>query len=256
MKNKIIALLLMFSSTLAAYYNGNPADPALIENAIITKPNAILSKKVSYIKDWTIDQKMNRSSGPQFDSFALYSDSGMVAINIIKRFYLYYLLGAAKIESKLPITPSEMLAFKSKEEFAWGVGASALAIKFNNICVGVDGKFFSTRPHIKALETNGSPYSGAQRAKYRYDAWQVGMGFAYQGQLLSPYIGAKYSNVTGKFKKLPAAFTLPAEFNFKNRCHFGMVVGMTLAEQNYFSCNVEARLIDENALTATASIMF
>jgi hypothetical protein len=99
-----------------------------------------------------------------------------------------------------------------------------------------------------------TPRAGSKISFYE---WQLGVGASYEVDIFNPYLGVKYSNAGARFKHLPPGF-LPTgrHFKTKNRRKFGMVLGTTLSNGNRFAANVEARLIDEQALTLAASIKF
>ena len=83
------------------------------------------------------------------------------------------------------------------------------------------------------------------------------MGAVYQIDLLTPYLGVKYSNASARFKHLPTGF-LPTgrHFKTKNRRKFGMGLGTILSTGSRFAATVEVRMIDEQSITLAGEIKF
>jgi hypothetical protein len=92
----------------------------------------------------------------------------------------------------------------------------------------------------------------------RWHEWQIDLDIAYHIDLLTPYIGAKYKNAMTEISNAQTAIAPDGSrtAHFSARTPVGLVLGCSLSTGKYFMLNLEARLIDEEAVTVSADIRF
>ncbi len=251
--------LLLFSPSLFALYMGNPAAPAIIEEGFFFCKENWLAVKAGYQRDWVFDRDMKAVSkiSGRMDDFEYLADQGVLTFNIIDRIELYGSAGAATFCASNRPTSGVRNEYQTHDQFIWGIGLRGNFYDWKGLSFGIDGSYTRAQPTIRWLTANGAPVNPRGGSKLVFQEWQIGLGAAYQIDIFIPYLGVKYSNAYGRFKNLPSGF-LPngTHFKTKNRRKFGMVLGATLSNGNRFAATVEARLIDEQAITLAAEIKF
>jgi hypothetical protein len=123
--------------------------------------------------------------------------------------------------------------------------------------LGVDVKGFISYPHIESIELNGETVS-SKGAKFSDRQWQIGAGLSHEISCFVPYIGLTYSHVRVKASGLNALrdFFPNKHVRFWSKYAFGFVFGFGLSASRAFSCNLEARIIEEAAASFSADLKF
>lgn len=242
-----------------ASYMGNPALPGLVEEGFFFCSENMFAVKAGYQRDWVFDRGMkaiSKMSG-RIDDFGLTSDQGVLILNIAERVDLYGTAGAARFLVSHRLLEGCRDVYRSRDQLMWGAGVRALLATWGQASCGIQMNYECAQPKIQWMTRNGSLLRNSSKGTLCYHAWQVGFGGAYQMELLSPYIGVKYSNVSAEFKNLPLEiFPGARHFTIKNRRKFGVVMGTTFSTGAHFSANVEVRVIDEQSLTLAADMKF
>jgi len=253
-------LLLLFTKPLFALYMGNPSAPEMIEEGFFFCKENYFSVKGGYQRDWVFDRNMKAVSkiSGRLDDFEYTADQGVLTFDLINMIEIYGSFGAAKFySSNRPSGMGVRHEYQSYDQFTWGAGLKGSLYTWKGLTFGINGAYQKAKPSIKWITSNGALVTPIEGSKISFYEWQVGVGASYEIDIFNPYLGVKYSNAGALFKHLPPGF-LPTgrHFKTKNRRKFGMVLGTTLSNGNRFAANVEARLIDEQALTLAASIKF
>lgn len=259
MRQILFALFFFFSPSLFALYSGNPAAPSIIEEGFFFCKSNVVAAKVGYERDWVFDRDMKAVSkvSGRMDDFSYLADQGVLTLNFIDRLEIYGSAGAASFNlSHIPMTGVRN-EYETHDQFAWGVGARGIIYPWERVALGADIKYGRSQPVLRYLTTNGVPIKPNSGTKLNFHEWQIGIGVSYQVNIFYPYLTVKYSNATARLKHLPRGF-LPGtrHFNMKNRRKFGIALGCSLSNMSRFSLTVEARLIDEQAITLAANLKF
>ncbi len=256
---KILPLLLLSTCALSALEFGNPGAPGIIEKGLFFSPNNTIAIQAGYQRDWVFDRDMKAVSKVRgrLEEFSYVADQGVLTMNIFKRIQCYGSVGALRISSRHTPNRTTLNEYETHDELTWGVGSRILFLQWQKLSFGIDGKYQSAKPSMRWMTSNGTPTPPASNTEIRMHEWQIGLGVSGQISLLYPYIGVKYSNAKSEFKNLPKDF-LPntTRFNTSNRRKFGLVLGSSISNGSLFSLNVEARLIDEEALSLSAELQF
>jgi len=259
MKKLLFIWFFLLSPSLFALYNGNPSAPALIEEGFFFCKENWVSVKAGYQRDWEFDRDMKSVSkfSGRMDEFSYIADQGVLTLNLINRLELYGSAGAARFTvTHIPMRGVRN-EYETHNQFAWGIGIRGLIYYWGNLSLGADFKYGRAQPTLRWMTTNGVPVQPRPGSKLNFHEWQFGLGASYEVGIFFPYLVVKYSNATGRLKHLPTGF-LPGtrHFNMKNRRKFGMAFGCSLSNSSRFSATVEARLIDEQALTLAGEVKF
>ena len=254
-----LLLILSLKGHLFALYMGNPALPGIIEQGFFFSTENWFAVKTSYERDWVFDRDMKAVSSisGRMDDFEYIADQGLLIFNIIDRIEIYGSGGAMRISaSHIPLRGVRN-EYETHDQFTWGIGGRGLFAEWGNCSFGIDVKYQRAHPTIKWMTQNGTPVNPRVGSKISFHEWQVGLGVSYQVALFYPYIAVKYSNAQARFKHLPTGFfPNTRHFKVKNRRKFGMAIGTTLSNGSRFDVSVEARIIDEQAITLAAQIKF
>lgn len=133
----------------------------------------------------------------------------------------------------------------------------AALFEWGKATLGMGGRYEQTASNLSWLTADGVSQS-VSGTRLQWREWQVDLDLSYHIDLLTPYIGTKYSNVKTRIRNAQTAIGANNSHNsyFKNRNPVGLVLGCSLSTGKYFMLNLEARLIDEEAVTVSADIRF
>ncbi len=252
------ALILTLCSAIGgeALYLGNPMSPNIIEKGLFLPDDSFFDLSFGYQLDFLLDKRLKSyaGAGARVDNFYGQMNQGVFTFSCMDRVEAYASVGA--LESTFSHRPKPghfMREYQTNYRLTWGVGGRLIAYQWGDSCIGLEGGFQWANPHIKWDALNGAAFTTG--ATMRYREWQVGLGFSHRIEIFIPYIAVKYSNVKIKVFSLRSDLELDhSHFRMRNRDHFGLVLGCTLAACKYFDVNVESRLIDEQAITLAGNI--
>lgn len=260
-----LILFLIFSSPIFALYNGNPASPEMMEEGFLLTKEGNVTAALGFRSDWCLDRRMKVSSGfsGDFDRFETSIQQGVFALDFFDRVEVYGSIGSIRLEA----TQRPMEAFRNEYEtgyrFTWGVGGTVLVYQTGNLSIGFDGKYQHGTPNLDWIGVNGYGFGELSGAQLDYSEWQIGLGVAYQIEFLLPYIALTYSSAKADFSNIPQGLVLLSpglvpitHFNAKSRYPFGFALGTTITTGRFFSLNVEARVLDEEAISLEGTFKF
>jgi len=241
---------------------GNPSAPALMKEGLFTlKSNCYL--RSGYQGNFTFDHRLKQydQGAGRTDNFEVYSNDAIITINLVNRWDIYSTLGNGKIHSNWRVTtPSSQsrVVCRSNYKFIWAVGTNIQLLNWGKTSLGVGGKYTEFNPSLRSISIDGESMN-AKRGRYTFNEWQVNLGFSHKVAFLIPYIGVKYSCVSGHLNApyaLGIASDGGSQNSFDSRDHFGLYLGASITSGDYVMVNLETRLIDEEAVAILADLRF
>lgn len=252
-----MAVLIALQATLYALYEGNPAEPQIIDQGFFIAQDSLISVKVGYQGDWVFNRKLRAMGGAhgRIDQFSIFINQGVATFNLLDRAELYVNAGSMDaIFFHRPHVDNKRREYQSHDRWTLGGGSRILLMQWGNTCLGVDGKFQYSAPHIKWIAVDGVSHNSG--AHFTYREWQVGIAFSHTVDIFTPYIGATYSNVHVHVDGLTSTVFHHSHFKMVNPNRFGMALGCTLCSGKKVDLNFEARLFAEQAATAAGNVKF
>lgn len=248
--------LLTLCTSVFALYNGNPAEPELIDEGLFIPDDFCLAVKLGYQGDIVFDRKLkarNGSSG-RMDESCLYIQQGVLTLNLIQKLELYGSLGAMNAYlTNRPHFDEKRREYQTDNRIAWGAGGRMVLFNWDSATVGLNGSYFQGYPHLKWDALNGVSFPS--EATVNYHEWQVGLGVSYQVDLFCPYVAVTYSDVRARISRIGSNMQLPkGHFTMKSRDKFGLALGCSLTNAKIVDLNLEVRLIDEEAVILAGNI--
>ncbi len=260
MKKACIAFLCLLGNMYGLYY-GSPNLPDTAREGILLSKTCPVGIKVGFQADYVLDKSLkiaSQKSTHSMEVFKYYLEQGVLTLNFINRFEVYGSMGAMQFHMEPRTTSVIRQTYDTNYRFSWGLGGRAILFEFSKAALGVDFKYQASSPPFSWICVNAVPKASVGEAKFRYREWQIGLGLSYALELFTPYIGALYNQSSGQFKYLPKTL-LPnhkRHFSMTSRKKFGMAVGTTLSTGGSFELDLEARMIDETAVSAAANFRF
>lgn len=245
---------------------GNPAFPRLIEQGFFIPETSSVSVRIGYEGDFVSDARLeqDKEGAGRVDNFGQNTNSGTVTLNYANRIDLYTVLGASQFcadwrfeifeDSILTIHRAQM---ETLTQFLWGVGGQAILYETDTLTLGAGGRYSFCDAEVLWLAVDALSQSVAG-ALCRWDEWQIDLDFSFHIDLFTPYLGVKYSSAHAWV----GSFSVPISMNdlgvnhFESRIPLGFFLGCTISNGKYFMLNVEARLIDEEAVTISGDLRF
>lgn len=244
-----------------ALYYGCPNLPDTAREGILIPKDWFLGIKVGFEADYVFDKSLkvaNSKSARKIEVFNYYLEQGVLTLNFIDRFEMYGSMGAIHFHIEPRMTGSIRQTYETNYRFTWGLGGRAILFETSKATLGVDFKYQAASPPFDWMSQNGIPRDSIGNAKFRYREWQIGLGLSYDLDMFTPYMAAIYNQSTGQYKYLDRNI-LPdrkSHFSINSRKKFGMAVGTTLSTGTVFELDLEARMINETAVSAAANVRF
>jgi major outer membrane protein len=257
---KLAALLaaLLAMASLSALYNGNPAEPELIDKGFFFCRDNLFSMKAGYQGDFVFDRKLRAHHGAtgRIDTFRYYMQQGVLTANLMDRFELYGSLGSMNAYiAHRPHVDMKRREYETHDHLTWGCGARGILFRWCRTVVGFDAKYQDAHPHVKWNALDGAALTTG--ADLRYREWQVGLAASHHIHIFIPYAAIKYSSVHSRLNEIRANMQLGHEsFKMRSRDRFGAALGCSLSTAKRLDLNVEVSLFDEEALTLAGNIKF
>lgn len=268
-----LMLSLVSASSLYANYNGNPAQPVLLQNQIFygqPLPQAgcewePMKIKFGYERTQVNDRKLasHHPHHNRIDRFEMLSNQGVMTIGLWDRIEAYGKLGAASFtftdrphKHHRHHHSNAQCHYITNDGPIWGAGGRVVLVRHCNTVVGFDGNYQFTRPKVFSDGHHQGKHNS--RAHLKYHEWQLGLGVAQQISYFTPYIAVNYSSVHASLKDIAKHATSGTHNNYRyrNRHSVGMAVGATITACETANLTFEARLIDETAYTVDLEVFF
>lgn len=259
----LVAALVVASTALNAAPVGNTAAPQLIEEGFFIPCDCWFDVRAGYEGDFVADArlKQRREGSGRVDSYEQSTNSGTVTVNVLDRLDMYGVFGSSRtcaewrfLDSLGNVHNTQMETFHN---FLWGVGARAILFEWGNCDLGLGGRYSSVnnKPIWLTVDGVNVPVSGGH---CRWREWQVNLDVSYHIDILTPYIGIKYSNARTRIGEFTTTIATngSGSDHFENRVPVGLYVGCGFSTGKYFMLNVEGRLVDEEAVTISGDLRF
>jgi len=260
MRKKLFVFLITAIRGYSLYYGSPNLPDTAVEGFFISK-DCSFGLKLGYQGDCVFDKSLSVTNPrivKSIQQIHYHMQQGVITANFIDRFEVFASLGEIQFHINPRVTSLLYDTFNTGNRFTWGFGGRGILFTFSQAAIGLDFKYQLASPHFQWITENGVPVHGLGNAKLRYREWQLGLGLSYQSDIFTPYIGATYCQMQGEYKKL-ASTILPnhqTHFTMKSRKKFGMAVGTTLSTGKIFEMDLEARLINETAVSITGNVRF
>ncbi len=259
MKRISFLTVFLFINTLYAIHVGNPTDPEMYFNGVISSKPKNFSVRAGYLRD-------NIYKGRYQDKFQTIESTpsdtrllilaGILTFNLFNRVDLNLILGTSDLEI-------DQLIFTTRR-FAWGTGLKAILLKLKNFDFSFDGKYFMTDGKPQYFLVDGDIYDLTTSFKEKYEEYQASIAMSYKTPFLIPYIGSTflYSEITPTPKigrmLIPGGGTLVFETDpSETRRYWGMILGITVNNiQKQASLTVETRMFDQNSVSILGIFRF
>ncbi|MCX6994254.1 MAG: hypothetical protein NTY13_00200 [Chlamydiae bacterium] len=245
------------------------ASPVLSPNAASIHTDGVFfsddcscwSLRAGFRGDYVFDRKLstNQSSQLTMECHSIFANEAVLTFNLWDRLDIYGLVGAAtqslfaSHSFNNPSVGDVRLYGSSSSKTIWGVGARTTILEHNfNCCgtsyLGADINYENIGSSYANTATwNGAPVTTFAPLITSYEELQVSVQVGHRISILTPYIGAKWSNARSNSLTTPTA-------NHKN--HWGYAVGVLLIDAGRMSVTAEARFIDEKAMTIMGEFRF
>ena len=216
-----------------------------------------LGIKGGYEVDWTYGASFDTKSqdlleGEGYGYNAL-SQFGVLTLNFVDRIELFGLLGAHSFQWEQERKEGGHISYHVDPSLAWGVGGRALLAYWEDFHLSINASYVSSSPSsVRALADTVRDWS----SDIHFNAWQVGGGFSYQFAWFVPYVGVDYINETIETGHFSSPLLPQNGFTFNLKNPFGIYLGLGICVQKGWNLNIEARFINEEALSGSFDLKF
>lgn len=249
---------------------GNPTEPNGMEEGLFFCKENFFALKGGYIGDvsWNASYKTedvmktaekSRDRPNQFKSThslcKSYLHLGTLAINILNQVEGYGFMGTMQGRfSHVPLSDHNKRKYKTPYHPAYGGGVRLIGFYWKRATLGFDGKYLFANLPIRSVRFRNR--SVALDGMWEVRRWQVAGALSYQIDYFVPYLGARYSAIDDKIRKVRKAELTFDGFKIKNRRRFGGTAGVGFFPGDDYSINVEWRFYDEEAFSASFTLKF
>lgn len=262
MKRLITYFLIIISNYAFASPVGNPLNPEIIEEGFFISPTSWANFRLGYEGIFVSDARMDKKPEKgKIDNFKNDVNSGSFTLNLKSRTDMFAILGASRIRSDWRFDNSGIMSrieLETKYKFYWATGGKIILFQWGNTALSMGGRYSYTKPTISFITQDGVPQQQTDAARVKYNDWQLDMGLAYRIDIFIPYLGVKYLDAKAKIHN--ASITIAANnsnwIKMKNRDNFGIYAGCSLSNSKYFMLTLEARFIDEEAISVAGEMRF
>jgi Chlamydia major outer membrane protein len=261
MKKIILLPFLFFITFTFASPVGNPLNPEIISDGFFISPASFINFRLGYEGNFVSDAKMNKKGGfGKIDNFQMDVNSGTFTLNLQNRTDVFAVLGASRIKTNWrfeDIGIQSRIEMESNYRIYWAAGGKIILFQWGNTALSTSGRYSNTQPSLLFVTLDGA-IQDKDAMKIKYKDWQIDLGLAHQIDIFTPYVGGKYLKAQAKIHNAPVVIT-DGNFNYinmKNENNFGAYVGCTLSNSKYFLFTLEARFIDEDAISVMGEIKF
>lgn len=263
MRYWICSLFLTLLSILQGAPVGNTAAPQLLEKGFFIPSSWWINVRAGYEGDFVGDAflKQTKESTGRIDQYSQNTNSGTFTLNFLDRVDLFATFGSSAASANWRFIDAQNVVsnveIQTLQNFLWRAGTRIILFEWGSCNLGFGGSFSEVKNTPSWLTIDGVSQSVAN-THLHWREWQVHADVSYRIQLLTPYIGVKYSNVQTKLGTFPVPISANGSGNnhFTNRIPVGLFVGVALSTGKYFMLNVEGRLIDEEAVTVSGDLRF
>lgn len=258
----LIAAIIPSSAIFAAPV-GNTSAPQLIEDGFFISRDSWIDVRAGYEGDFVTNARMNQEDegSGRVDCYKQNTNSGTITLNILDRIDIFGVFGTSFTRADWRFTDMSdsihRIEIETNDDFLWAVGGRGILFEWGCTCLGLGGRYSTATYKPEWLTADGANVA-ISGEHLRWNEWQVNLDISYKIDLFTPYIGAKYSSVRAVVGNFPVAIASNGSGinHFKNNNPVGLVLGCSLSNGKYFMLNLEARLVDEEAITVSGDIRF
>lgn len=275
MKKLFATVLVIFSSNLAiALPIGNPAEVNFLCTGLWDRNCDYncswchdMNFRLGFYGDYVFNRHLtsgNRGNPDDIEHTRIYTNAGYLAavwnwLEVFSTLGVTNLFLQTNLSAFNPGDQEPRAEIESASAFSWSLGARAAIWQCRAASLSLEGQYFSTDPNVKrlAIQSGAAKYLDEQ-VFTRYSEWQVGLALSYRINILTPYVGVKWSkahwdfnNATSVLEQTPVAFP-----DLKADKHFGYAVGVSILSCNLAAVTIEGRFADEKALYINGQIRF
>ncbi|MFA6119659.1 MAG: hypothetical protein WCT85_07025 [Parachlamydiales bacterium] len=252
-------VFLFYFAKLSALAIGNPSDPGLYHDGVISSCRKNFSIRASYLNDHIYKSKFedkfkNLSSTPSDIQMNIYA--GIITFNFYNYLDIYAIAGSTNLQIDNQIF--------TNRRFAWGAGFKTIFMKFNNIDFTFDGKYFSTIQKPQYFVVEEKIYPLATSFEQHLEEFQGSIGISYVSNYLIPYIGTTYlystitPNPAAGLLILPGGDTTYFDTSTSiAKKRWGLALGMSVInKKKQATLTLETRMYNQNALSFLGTLRF
>lgn len=211
--------------------------------------NFTSGEESQFITRLQADFVFDRDGADSGESIESQSYAAQIGYEVSKQFTPYVLLGAFEGEYDY----SGVVAIESDMNFMWGAGISGvLWTSEGGIEIGYDAKYRQAELDIDSVTILGSGIT-VPDSSVDYADWQAAVLVSKNFNGIRPYAGVKYSDY--ELDNLTLAGTA-IDGSSEADDNLGVVAGLSIDIVDSLSADVEGRLLDEEALTASLTWRF
>jgi len=232
-------MIWLFSScSLWGMYSGNPLAPRLPADGIKAAREQPIQLRGGYLGDFLFHTSIS-DNGECSGNFQTLNVGG-----VIQRRVNIELMGGSS-SMHLVFSKRQQTKIYASGGVAYGARAQAIVKKWGEVVMGLSAGGLLASPHVHSQTIQGNPTAELSRV-IRLKTWQLGVAFARENALLSPYIGCKMGDLLGKVGRQ----------KFGQQRRGGIFIGCGITPYAILSVNLEAHFIDEQSGSIEAYIGF
>lgn len=243
----VFGSLFLISGTGFGAPVGNPAGPVLLEGNYPTK--------VTLEVEGVYRRKLKSDYGNNPDFSGMFY-TGKVSLYNGNKLDFYGLVGLYEGQVKNFIDDNYKIV--SKADIAYGAGISYVIHQLEFVGgvlrLGADAKFRMFEPDIDTVKWYREKIETSHNSM-TFKEWQASLGLAYQYKFLTPYIGAKYSDMNAHIHFTEGSTTY-SDKNLESVKKWGLFYGLDVLLGDSVSFNIEGRHIDERAINVGLNVRF
>lgn len=265
MKNFFALFLFVnfFFGVLFAAEAKNPSEPTLLSRGFFIPSSSPVNLRASYEGSYITNARMKQTQegSGRVDNFEVFSNLGLLVIDIDDRFDLYGGFGTSTIDSNWRFSNSSggisRVVVESNNRYSWTIGINTTLFCWEQAFIGGGVRYSGAHADLAWATLNGVNLP-TSNAEFRWLQWQAGVALGYKIGFFSPYLGGKYSNARARLQTLavPIAQDGSGKIHMENRNHLGVYLGVTVTSGEKFLFNLEGRIIDEEAVSVSGDIRF
>ncbi len=243
-----------FPSLAFALYNGSPALPEMPRDNLFLSEDSIFSLKLDYEGDFVLGRRITANSSLKDPSMNSQFNGAGVSLGFLDRVELYTCLGGFKtsFSAEQETSSDKTLHIKTAESFGGLIGARAIGAFWGDTRLGFDAKYFYGWPRLHSLELGQQKLSSDYQSSSETE-WQIGAALSQTFAFFTPYVGVKYARFFLHFVDVEA---LKKDISIQNVSPFGVFVGLGISGKKGPFLDLEARFLDEYALSASLGMRF
>jgi len=258
---KLTSFFIVLTGYIFASPVGNPLNPEIIEEGFFISQTSWINFRLGYEGIFVSDARMDKKSEKgKVDNFKNDINSGSFTLNLQKRADFFAILGASRIRSDWRFDNAGIMSrieVETNYKFYWAIGGKIILFQWGNTALSIGGRYSYTKPTTSFLTADGAPRE-TEGSRIKYKDWQSDIGLAHKIDIFIPYVGIKYLSTQAKIQNTPVKISMEEnnEIKMKNRDNFGVYAGCSLSNSKYFMLTIEARFIDEEAISVVGEIKF